>query len=137
MVLISSQTVVNLYKKINAHSMDRMTPEQFKEIMNRFDTVDERFAGVDRRFDSVESRISGVEKHLRTELLLKTTRLWSDFKDELRSVKEELLEVFEGNQRFTSDVNDRLSGRIGRVAAFVDMPTNMLRAEEDKPDETV
>ena len=123
--------------------MSHMTPEQYQEMIKRFDTVDgrfesidQRFENIDRRFDGVESRIAGVEKHLRVELMLKTASLWRDFKDELRSVKEELLDAMGKNEAFTSDVNDRLSGRINRVAAFVDMPTNMLLGDENKPDET-
>lgn len=113
--------------------MGHMTPEQYQEIIRRFDTVDERFndidqrfVTVDRRFDSVESRIAGVEKHLRTEVALKTATLWRDFRDELRSVKEELLDAIDGAERFTSDVNDQLSRRIGKVATFVGMPGDQL-----------
>jgi hypothetical protein len=137
--------------------MDRMTPEQYQEILRRFDATDQRFESIDRRFDSVdqrfdsvdqrfesidqrfesingrfdsvESRIAGVEKHLRAELMLKTSALWRDFKDELRSVKEELLDAIEKTESFASDVNDRLSRRISNVAAFVGMSSEQLLDE--------
>ncbi|HXK40284.1 MAG TPA: hypothetical protein VJ837_05620 [Candidatus Paceibacterota bacterium] len=35
---------------------------------------------------------------------------------------------------FVSDVKDRLVRRSGRVAAFADMPTEILLADEDNPD---
>jgi archaellum component FlaC len=87
-----------------------MTTEQYQEIINRFDGIDQRFEGVEGQFVGINQRFNQIDQ--RFDSLDETVKA-IDIK--IDDVKEEVM-------TFASDIHDHLSNRIEKVEVFVDMP---------------
>ncbi len=94
-----------------------MTTEQYQEIINRFDGIDQRFEGVEGQFVGINQRFNQIDQRFD-----KIDRRFDSLDETVKAIDIKIDDVKEEVMTFASDIHDHLSNRIEKVEVFVDMP---------------